>query len=130
MKFQTPYTAEELTQRLARVRHVALDMDGTIYMGSKLFPWTHKFLADLESNGIGYSFLTNNPSKSVDDYLAALAAMGIEAGRERIYTTTIAKAEDVAKVADIDLTDKDFWRAALQTIADQIDLFCQLVEEK
>ena len=77
MKFQTPYTAEELTQRLARVRHVALDMDGTIYMGSKLFPWTHKFLADLESNGIGYSFLTNNPSKSVDDYLAALATMGI-----------------------------------------------------
>ena len=90
MKFQTPYTAEELTQRLARVRHVALDMDGTIYMGSKLFPWTHKFLADLEANGIGYSFLTNNPSKSVEDYLAALAAMGIEAGRERIYTTTIA----------------------------------------
>ena len=28
----------------------------------------------------------------------------------------------------IDLTDKEFWRGALQTIADQIDLFCQLVE--
>ena len=59
-------------------------------MGSRLFPWTHKFLADLEAHGIGYSFLTNNPSKSVDDYLAALAQMGIECGRERIYTTTIA----------------------------------------
>ena len=34
-----------------------------------------------------------------------------------------------AKVADIDLTDKNFWRAALQTIADQIDLFCQLVQK-
>lgn len=90
MKFQTPYTSEELTHRLGRLRHVALDMDGTIYMGSRLFPWTHKFLADLEAHGIGYSFLTNNPSKSVDDYLAALATMGIECGRERIYTTTIA----------------------------------------
>ena len=49
--------------------------------------------------------------------------------KKLLYTTTIAKAEDVAKVADIDLTDKNFWRAALQTIADQIDLFCQLVEE-
>ena len=33
------------------------------------------------------------------------------------------------KVAGIDLSDKDFWRGALQTIADQIDLFCQLMEE-
>ena len=45
-----------------------------------------------------------------------------------LHTTPIATAEDVAKVAGIDLTDKDFWRSALQTVADQIDLFCQLVE--
>ncbi len=45
-----------------------------------------------------------------------------------LKTTTVATAEDTAKVADIDLTDKEFWRGALQTIADQIDLFCQLME--
>ena len=49
--------------------------------------------------------------------------------KKLLYTTTIATAEDTAKVAGIDLTDKDFWRAALQTIADQIDLFCELVKE-
>ena len=49
--------------------------------------------------------------------------------KKLLYTTTVATAEDTAKVADIDLTDKTFWRNALQTIADQIDLFCQLVEE-
>ena len=49
--------------------------------------------------------------------------------KKLLYTTPIATAEDTAKVADIDLTDKNFWRSALQTIADQIDLFCQLVEE-
>jgi len=48
--------------------------------------------------------------------------------KKLLYTTTVATVEDTAKVADIDLTDKNFWRAALQTIADQIDLFCQLVE--
>jgi oligoendopeptidase F len=47
--------------------------------------------------------------------------------KKLLYTTTIATVEDTAKVADIDLTDKNFWRAALQTIADQIDLFCDLV---
>ena len=46
-----------------------------------------------------------------------------------LHTTPVATVEDTAKVADIDLTDKKFWCAALQTIADQIDLFCALVEE-
>ena len=45
-----------------------------------------------------------------------------------LHTTPVASAEEVAKVADIDLTDKAFWRDALQTIADQIDLFCELVK--
>ena len=49
--------------------------------------------------------------------------------KKLLNTTPVATAEDVAKVADIDLTDKDFWRGALQTIADQIDLLCGLLEE-
>lgn len=48
--------------------------------------------------------------------------------KKLLFTTPIATAEDTAKVADIDLTDKNFWRGALQTIAEQIDLFCELVE--
>ena len=50
--------------------------------------------------------------------------------KELLHTTSVATAEDTAKVAGIDLTDKNFWRGALQTIADQIDLFCRLVEKK
>ena len=41
----------------------------------------------------------------------------------------IATAEDTAKTAGIDLTDKNFWRGALQILADEIDQFCQLVQE-
>ncbi len=44
-----------------------------------------------------------------------------------LYTTPIATVEDTARVAGIDLTDREFWRSALQTIADQIDEFCTLV---
>ena len=47
--------------------------------------------------------------------------------KKLLYTTTIASAENTAKVADIDLTDKAFWRGALQTIADQIDMLCALI---
>lgn len=46
-----------------------------------------------------------------------------------LKATTVACAEDVAKVADIDLQDEGFWKNGLQMIADQIDLFCRIVEE-
>ena len=49
--------------------------------------------------------------------------------KKLLYTTPIATAEDTAKVAGIDLSDENFWRSALQMIADQIDEFCKLVEE-
>ena len=80
----------ELKQRLAGIRHVALDMDGSIYMGNSLFPFTIPFLRRLREMGITYSFLTNNPSKSLDDYLLKLHKMGIEATEEEMYTTTVA----------------------------------------
>ena len=50
--------------------------------------------------------------------------------KKLLYTTAVATAEDTAKVADIDLTDKEFWRSALQMLSDEIDLFCELVEKK
>lgn len=89
-RYRSVWEHEELLRRLSRLRHVALDMDGTIYMGSKLFPWTQPFLERLRKLGIGYSFLTNNPSKSIADYLHNLEAMGIRATREEMYTTTLA----------------------------------------
>ena len=49
--------------------------------------------------------------------------------KKLLRTTTVATAEDVAQVAGIDLTDKEFWRGALQTVAQQIDLVCGLLEE-
>ena len=48
--------------------------------------------------------------------------------KKLLHTTPIATAEDTALTAGIDLTDKNFWRSALQIIADDIDRFCELVE--
>ena len=67
----------EMKAKLRKIKHLALDMDGTIYLGSKLFPFTIDFLDRMKAAGIGYSFLTNNPTKSVADYLAKLEGMGI-----------------------------------------------------
>ncbi|HTM98374.1 MAG TPA: HAD-IIA family hydrolase [Pedobacter sp.] len=80
----------QLIAQLKRVKHVALDMDGTIYNGSTLFPYTVEFLASLRQAGIGYSFLTNNPSKNRADYLTHLAKMGIAANADEMYTSALA----------------------------------------
>ena len=80
----------ELRERLSKIKHLALDMDGTIYMGSTLFPFTTRFLSDMSDAGIGYSFLTNNPSRSVTDYLKKLEGLGIQADEENMYTTSLA----------------------------------------
>jgi len=87
----TPLLFPEATlARLRPIRHVALDMDGTIYKGGTLFPWTLPFLALLKELSLGYSFLTNNPSKSVQDYLAHLHKLGLTATADELYTTTQA----------------------------------------
>ena len=89
-KYRSVWEHAELMERLRRIRHVALDMDGTIYMGMSLFPYTQAFLHGLKEQGIGYSFLTNNPSKSIADYLHKLDTLGIRASRDEMYTTALA----------------------------------------
>ena len=81
---------DRLSARLLQIRHVALDMDGTIYSGRTLFPFTVPFLALLRELGIGYTFLTNNSSKSTRDYLSHLAAFGISAKADQLYTSAQA----------------------------------------
>lgn len=95
-------TEEELLGACRKIKHVALDMDGTIYMGSHLFPFTQDFLKMLRDNGIGYSFLTNNPTRSISDYLAKLEKMGIEASTDNMYTTAVATIDHLkANMPDV-----------------------------
>ncbi len=89
-RYRSIYSHEELMERLSKLKHFALDMDGTIYLGATLFPYTKAFLAGAKDMDMRYSFLTNNPSASIADYLAKLAKLGIEATQEEMYTTALA----------------------------------------
>ena len=44
-----------------------------------------------------------------------------------LKATSVTDVEECAKIAGVDLTDKDFWRQGLQSIADRIEEFCELV---
>lgn len=82
--------SEAQIQSLRGLKHAALDMDGTLYSGGTLFHSALPFLHTLRSLGIGFTFLTNNSSKSVHDYLAALGRFGIQAREENLYTSTLS----------------------------------------
>ena len=77
-----------MKRRLSDIRQVFLDMDGTIYRGSTLFPTTLPFLRYLKERGVGYAFLSNNSSFSTAEYVEKLRRMGIETGPENFYTST------------------------------------------
>lgn len=85
-----PTLTDALRARLRGIRHVALDMDGTIYKGGTLFGCTLPFLARMRELGIRHTFLTNNPSKNPADYLAHLAKMGLTASADELYTSAQA----------------------------------------
>ena len=82
-----------MKERLRKIQHVALDMDGTIYRGGTVFPFTTSFLRELKELGIGFSFLTNNSSKSTADYARHLEKIGIPAEADQIHTSTQASIE-------------------------------------
>ncbi|HEX2475468.1 MAG TPA: HAD-IIA family hydrolase [Lacipirellulaceae bacterium] len=77
---------------LSRIRHVVLDMDGTIYLGDTLFSATRPFLALLSQLGIGCTFITNNCSHSRSGYVQILRTMGIDVDAEAISTSAQATA--------------------------------------
>lgn len=75
---------------LAKIRHIVLDMDGTIYLGKNLFPQTRPFLNDLARMGIGHSYVTNNCSRSRAEYVHHLHEIGIDSDPSSISTSAHA----------------------------------------
>ena len=67
------------------------DMDGTIYRENDLFDGVIGLLEKIKERGGVYAFITNNPSKSVKDYLKKLNALGIhEVSEENFFTSAQA----------------------------------------
>ena len=68
------------------------DMDGTLYLGDRLYAFTKELLSEIRRTGGKYLFMTNNSSKSVADYVKKLEKLGISATREDFITSSQATA--------------------------------------
>ena len=68
------------------------DMDGTLYLGNRLFDFTAELLNRIKATGRKYLFMTNNSSKSVQDYVRKLEKLGISSTRDDFITSSQATA--------------------------------------
>ena len=78
--------------RLKNIKLFLFDMDGTLYLGDRLYGFTQELLQTIRQKGGKYLFMTNNSSKSVEDYIKKLRNMGIDATYEDFMTSSQATA--------------------------------------
>ncbi len=77
---------------ISQIKLFLFDMDGTLYLGDKLFDFTNELLSAIKENGGRYLFMTNNSSKSVKDYIRKLEKLGISADYDDFITSSQATA--------------------------------------
>ena len=77
-----------MDSKLSGVKAVFLDLDGTIYLGGTLIPGALEFLSRCEEQGVQRYFLSNNSSRSVDQYVAKLHKMNIPCTPDDVLLST------------------------------------------
>ena len=82
MNFQNPDFSVLQNKKL-----YIFDMDGTIYLGNRVFPYAIRFIKNLRKSGKKVLFFTNNASRSPSVYLEKLTRMGFEPTADEIMTS-------------------------------------------
>lgn len=78
---------------LKNARVILLDLDGTVYLGDKLIGDVKNTLSTFRVLGKKLVFLTNNSSRSDDEYVAKLRGRGIYETGDEVYTSSRATIE-------------------------------------
>ena len=71
-----------------------LDIDGTVCIGKRLISGTKRFLKDIKDNGGQFVFITNNSTKSIDDYIHSFQKMGISFEEKAFYDILVKVRDD------------------------------------
>ena len=82
-----------LKERLSAAKYILLDMDGTIYIGEDVIGDMRNTLATLRSHGKKLIYLTNNSSKTSDEYRKKLERLSLFGDGDEVYTSGMATAE-------------------------------------
>ena len=81
-----------MEKNISNIKLFLFDMDGTLYLGNRLYDFTPELLSTIKESGGKYMFMTNNSSKSVVDYIKKLDNLGIKACYDDFITSSQATA--------------------------------------
>lgn len=95
---ETSFEKEQIRKRIQKIKCFVLDMDGTIYLSKRLFPFTKPFLERLKETGRYFCYFTNNSSSNRQNYLDKLSGMGIPASPEQVFLSTQVILEEMQKL--------------------------------
>jgi 4-nitrophenyl phosphatase len=84
-------------KQLSDIKHLVIDMDGVLYVGSRPLPGLAEFIAFLRRQGIGFMLATNNSGSTPAQYAAKLAGMGVQISPADILTSGTATAQWLAR---------------------------------
>lgn len=80
------------SQPLREVQGFLLDLDGVFYWDTEPLPGGQEFIALLRESGTPFRFLTNNSTRTPEQYQAKLARIGIHVEPELVITSALATA--------------------------------------
>ena len=83
-------------QHLEGVKAVISDMDGVLWRNRTPLPGLREFFALLEERQLKYVLVTNNASKTPEQYVAKLAQMGVRTTPEHVLNSALATAAYLA----------------------------------
>ena len=78
---------------LQRKKLFLFDLDGTLYLGDRLFPSVRELLSAIRARGGQYRFLTNNSSRSVAAYVEKFTRLGVATEAVDFLTSVASTAE-------------------------------------
>ncbi|MGQ9759940.1 MAG: HAD-IIA family hydrolase, partial [Candidatus Methanomethylicaceae archaeon] len=76
-----------------KIEGLIIDLDGCVYKGEELIEGADVAINALKESGKKVLFLTNNSTKSPDEYVDKLRRFGIDICKEDILTSAIATAQ-------------------------------------
>lgn len=86
-----------MMEKLSKITHLIIDMDGVLYLGDRPMPRLCEFFAFLRQRPIRFILATNNSTRSAQEYVDKLARMGVTVYPSEILVSGQATARFLAR---------------------------------
>ena len=111
---------------LKDIRLFLFDMDGTIYLGYDLFPFTKKLLETIRAQGKRYIFMTNNSSMNVEAYVEKMRKLGIETTTDDFLTSSQVTAMYLSE----NLAGKKIYASGTKSFVEELSTSKAIITEE